>query len=89
MVNVYIQAVFILGSGNRGDLSIMRDVATCNCDYFFRYSLMIDCWRGNAELRPSFAEIVVLLSDQLAVVAEYTDLSSPPDVVNVQVEDRV
>ena len=50
---------------------------------------MMDCWGSKAELRPCFAELVVLLSGLLTVVAEYTDFSSPPDVVNVQVEDRV
>ena len=49
---------------------------------------MLDCWEKNAQQRPTFTKLVDLLSSQLAVVAEYTDFSSPPDVVNVQVEDQ-
>ena len=51
--------------------------------------MMTDCWRKKAELRPSFAKLVVLLLGQLAVVAEYTDFSSPLVIENVQVEDRI
>ena len=49
---------------------------------------MIDCLRKKSELRPSFAELVTVLSSKLAVIAEYIDLSSHRIVQNVQVEDE-
>ena len=67
----------------------MRNVATYNCDYYFRYSLMMDCWGKKSEQRPSFAELVTILSSKLADTAEYIDLSSHLIVQSVQVEDRV
>ena len=50
---------------------------------------MMDCWGKKSEQRPSFAELVTILSNKLADTAEYIDLSSHLIVQSVQVEDRV
>ena len=46
------------------------------CANIFRYSLMMKCWDSEANLRPSFAELVKQLSGLLGVMAEYIDLSA-------------
>ena len=35
---------------------------------------MMNCWMSEANLRPSFAELVKQLSDLLVVLTEYLDL---------------
>ena len=40
------------------------------------YGLMMKCWNEDAELRPTFSELVAQLSTQLGVMADYLDFSA-------------
>ena len=49
---------------------------------------MMKCWASEANLRPTFAEVVEQLSGLLGVMAEYLDFSASGTViVNSEVHD--
>jgi hypothetical protein len=45
---------------------------------------MMECWAKEANLRPSFAELVKQLSGSLGIMAGYLDFSAPETVTDTK-----
>ena len=53
---------------------ILPVVMTCFVINFYRYYVMTECWQEEPEKRPTFSEVVTVISTILEGMAGYLDL---------------
>ena len=47
------------------------------CMHYYSYEMMKSCWNGVPGKRPTFSELVTVISSGLEIMGNYLDLTSP------------